>query len=357
MAQDYSVFPVDPDLLPIRFSSPVRISDRYAKNWGLPVIDPKLDALADTLYETEWTGGGDMQHIYVGDAAEEAGLGNYSKMMQNWAARVAGHLICDLDTKASVLDVGAGAGDSIIALYKYLGDPDRFFAYLLEPSEKKKGVMMEKLGKRGLKPEKHYKIITARDIDVVQKLNPDSVDIAMQVAAVHHHRNRRESFRQSNKVVKKGGYYVSADWHSHIWMTPSMVYHCLLKNMEWPQKEAGMKAFLKAFPDAKEAPPNLGHYSRNEVFTFSKYWQAWNERRQKEIAAGNFDPRDDFFGVEGQCPALVYEQEFNEAGFSLKTPRIFRLEREGIIDGNPEQIVPNHNLDIGMVAQETKKVA
>ena len=82
-----------------------------------------------------------------------------------------------------------------------------------------------------------------------------------------------------------------------------------------------------------------------------------DEKRQKEIAAGNFDPRDDFFGVEGQCPALVYEQEFNEAGFSLKTPRIFRLESEGIIDGNPEQIVPNHNLDIGMGAQETKKVA
>jgi SAM-dependent methyltransferase len=349
---DYSVFPVDQGVLPIRFSSAVRLWEGFAPAWGIPRYDPALDELADKLYIVEWKGGGDKQHEYVGESGEEAGLGNYSKMLRNWVARVTGYLVERTGERAKVLDIGAGAGDSIIAVYKVLRDPEQIYATLLEPSKKKCGVMEEKLNKRGLKIGNHFDIVNSRDIDVEQHLNPKSQDIVQQVASVHHHRNRNQSFRKANAVTRMGGFYVSADWHSRIWMHPAVVYNCLLKTMEWPEKEEGMKAFLEAFPNATEALPRMGHYSQNEVETFARYWQAWNVRRHKEIADGNFDFRDDFFAVEGHCPYEVYVRELNNAGYFLNTPVSDDMTREGVISGNPDQIEPIHNLIVGMFAQK-----
>ncbi len=349
-------FPVDPSVLPIKFAPAVRLWGGYAPDWGIPRHGQDLDEKADELYKCEWEGGGDMQHKYVAESAVEAGLGNFSKMMRNWAARVTGDIVERSKQRAYVLEVGSGAADSIIAVYKVLSDPEKMYATLLEPSKTKKDVIIEKLGKRGLQSGKHYEIITARDIDVKERVRPKSQDIVQQVATVHHHRNRDESFRQANGATKMGGFYVSGDWHSHIWMTPSMVYNVLLKNMEWPHKEEGMKAFLKAFPDAKEAPPTLGHYSANEVFTFSKYWMGWCNRRQREIAGGSFDQKDDFEAVEGHCPEWVYAQELNNAGYFLNTPMSNEMIQRGIIGANPDQIDSDHNLVIGMFAQKLRNL-
>ena len=348
------------ELSPIVCAPPERLWKGYGPDWGLQMDDPALDELADALYVVEWEGGGDNQHIYVGESAVEAGLGNYSKMLRNWGARVAGHLIGRMDRRASILEVGAGAGDSIIPVYKVVGDPKRIYATLYEPSETKRGVMEAKLNARGLRIGKDFDIVkagSARDIDVADGLPAESQDMVLQIATVHHHRGRERSFRCANAVTRMGGHYISGDWHSHLWMHPAMVYQFLFKTMEWPRKAEGMEAFRKAYPNASGAPPVLGHYSLNEVTTFSRYWQAWNARRQREIAKGTFDPKDDFFAVEGHCPTDVYVKEFADAGFDTDTPSIAEMISEGIIHGNPDQIEPNHNLVNGMVAQKTRRAA
>lgn len=353
MNEDYTKFPVDQKLMPIIFAPAIRLSSEFADAWDLP-DSVSLDDAADELYFSEWQVGGKKQHEYVGEAAVKAGLGNYSAAMRTWGARVAANIIMDSSKPTNVIDIGAGDGSSAEDVYKIVRNPGRLFMTMIEPSGKKCQLIDDKMKNRGLTRDSDYSIINARDIDALDYLDTDSQDLALQVAAVHHHRSRKKSFGCASTFVKKGGIYVSVDWHSRLWMAPAVVYNYLLREMKWPEKERCMAVFVDAYPGAKDALPRFGHYSLEELKVFSRYWQAWNEKRQEMIADGSFDYSDDFFAMEGHCPIEVYIRELKEAGFEQDTPRIIKLVDDGVIKANPEQIIPNHNLAQGLVSQNMK---
>jgi hypothetical protein len=131
----------------------------------------------------------------------------------------------------------------------------------------------------------------------------------------------------------------------------------MLQSMDWPAKTEGLDAFRKAFPNATEEPPRLGCYSQKEIDVFARYWNAWNKIRQELVASGQFDKRDDFWFMEGQCPWDVYARELELAGFNLKTLSINKMIEDEAIAGNPDQLEPDHNLLMGIVAQKTRSLA
>jgi hypothetical protein len=55
--------------------------------------------------------------------------------------------------------------------------------------------------------------------------------------------------------------------------------------------------------------------------------------------------------MEGHCPPEIYINEMLDAGFFLDTPLINRIIEEGLMDDNPHQVFPDHNLNMLIAGQ------
>jgi|GEM_PF-1094304 len=359
----------DNKFMPIKFESAKRINERFYKNWGIP--EGKYKEESDELYIKEWTGG-PLQMQRVADAAVHSGVGSFSFTLRNVCGTIAAYLIHEVVDDVKIIDVGAGGGRSIKAVYSQLPKEewDKVYAFLIDPSEKNIMASKDFLEKTlGLKEGKHFDSVLGRDIDIPREVSADYFDIAIQVASIHHHAYLGPAFKAVAYALKKnglrietekengkyGGVFVSGDWHSRIWESPTFVYQWLLKRMDWPKKEEGIKSFIKQFPDALKELSRIGYFDLKNLEVFSHYWNTWNKDRQGLIIRGEFTPDQDFFAVEGHCPEWIYEEELKDAGFLLDTPLINKLIEEGLIDDNPHQTSPDHNLNMIVVGQQYKK--
>jgi len=350
---------------PIRFESAKRANSSYYADWGIP--KGKYRESSDMLYTKEWKGGpGQMRN--VANAAINSGVGSFSVTLRNICGRAVAYMIHEADDEVRLIDVGAGSGGSIKTVYSQLpkGEWDKFYALLIDPSEKNGKAAKEYLPKTlGLTEGKHFDVIRGKDIDLPSKVDEGSFDIAMQVAALHHHAYLDNAFngiayalkkkdlniKNSNDKAPHGGVLVSGDWHSRIWESPAMVYRWLLKRMAWPKKEEGIESFLKQFPQAREIIERMGYFDIENLRVFSRYWNTWNKDRQRLMKEGKLLPDEDFFAMEGHCPVEIYENEMINAGFLLDTPLIRKLVEEDILEDNPYQAFPNHNLNMVLLGQ------
>lgn len=350
--------------MPIQLESGKRVNRIYYPEWGIP--EGKYRASSDALYAKEWKGGpGQMDN--VAKAAMDSGIGSFSVSLRNVVGRSVAYMVHEAEDKVRVMDVGAGSGGSIKPVYSQLPKDqwDKLYCLLLDPSNKNQKATRDYLGKiLGLQEGKHFDVVRGRDIDIPEKVDKGDFDIAMQVASIHHHAYLDDPFKAVTYALKKngvkigksdggeyGGIFVSGDWHSRIWESPAMVYRWLLQRMDWPQKSEGLKSFLKQFPQAEKDIERMGSFDIGNLIAFSRYWQTWNENRIKLMDEGKYKPDEDFFGVEGHCPVEIYENEMRNVGLLLDTPLIGKLIEEGIIDDNPYQLFPDHNLNMVLLGQ------
>lgn len=354
----------DNSVMPITFESAKRVNSSYYPGWGIQ--EGSYRSSSDALYTKEWKGGpGQMRN--VAKAAVDSGLGSFSVSLRNSVARVAAYMIHNADGPVRLIDIGAGSGGSIKPVYSQLpkDEWDKVYSLLVDPSKKNvKAAKAYLENTLGLKEGKHFDFERGRDIDLPKIVNEGYFDIAMQVAAMHHHAYLENAFKAVSYALKKGkvdagkpndtqcgGVFVSGDWHSRIWENPAMVYRWLLQRMDWPQKEEGMQSFLKQFPHAAETIEKLGCYDKKNMEVFSRYWNTWNMNRQKMLLEGTLKPDEDFYAMEGHCPPEIYSSEMTDAGFLLDTPLIRSIIAEGLMDDNPHQVYPDHNLNMVIAAQ------
>jgi SAM-dependent methyltransferase len=349
--------------MPIKFESAIRVNRKSYPEWDIP--DGEYRERSDELYEKEWQGGsGQMRN--VANAAINSGLGSFSVSLRNVVGRIAAYLIHESDDKVRLLDVGAGSGGSVKTVYSQLHPSkwNKIYSLLIDPSKKNREDARKYLKNTlGLYEGKDFDFIVGRDKDIPKKVNKGDFDIAIQVAAIHHHAYldnpfkavayalRKKGFGKDDEKEKYGGVFISGDWHSRIWESPAMVYRWLLKRMKWPKKKEGIESFLKQFPQAIKEIGRMGSFDLENLKAFSRYYQTWNEDRQKLISEGKYKPDEDFYAMEGHCPVEIYENEMKDAGFLLDTPIIGRVIEERITDDNPYQVFPNHNLNMVLTGQ------
>jgi len=318
------------------------------------------------LYTKEWKGGpGQMKN--VANAAINSGVGSFSVSLRNAVGRVAADVIHEAEGPVRLIDIGAGSGGSVKPVYSQLpkDEWDKVYSLLIDPSDKNENPAKIYLKETlGLEEGKHFDFVKGKDVEIPKLIDDGSFDLAIQVAAMHHHAYLDNAFKAVAHALKKsgskinksedgeyGGIFISGDWHSRIWESPAMVYRWLLQRMDWPQKEEGMASFLKQFPQARQIIERLGCYDKKNLEVFSRYWNTWNIDRQKLLKEGKLKPDEDFYAMEGHCPAEIYVNEMLDAGFLLDTPLINRMIEEGLMDENPHQVFPDHNLNMLIAGQ------
>ncbi len=351
--------------MPILFESAKRVNERYYGNWGME--RGRYRSESDDRYTKEWKGGPE-QMKNVANAAINSGVGSFSVSLRNRVARNAAYIAHNAEGNVRILDVGAGGGRSAKPVYSCLPESewDKVYFMLIDPSGKNVRAAKEYLSKTlGLKEGKHFDVVRGKDTEIPEKVDGGSFDVASQVAAIHHHAYLSKPFECVAHALKKsglkisglkgsekyGGVFNSGDWHSRIWESPAIMYRMLLEKMDWPEKEKGIKSFLEQFPNASDPLPGMGCFDLRNMEVFTRYWETWSNDRQKLIREGNLRPENDFYGMEGHCPEWIYGEEMLGAGFLLDTPLIGRIIEDGLMDDNPDQVNPDHNLNMIILGQ------
>ena len=183
-----------------------------------------------------------------------------------------------------------------------------------------------------------HQIRVGSDSEVLEDYPDETFDVLTGVASVHHH--ARIPFDEYLRVLREGGFAVFADWHNSMWRSPASVYHDFLLGMDWPRREEGLRDWLRAYPQAVEAPiPPAHSHDRQANADIAKFWQAY-QRIQNEQAPG----ANAIWPLEGHRPVGQYAYAMRQAGFDLETRGIDRIIREGVISRNPHQILPDSSL-------------
>jgi SAM-dependent methyltransferase len=232
-----------------------------------------------------------------------------------------------------------GAGVSTVMIYKRLleasEDIGRVFGTLLEPSAQRLEAACAELKKLGLMAGKNYRPRVLKDTDALFAADPDSQDIIVSVAQIHHHSYLDEPMQALHAVTKPGGYIVITDWHNSMWEHPAMVYD-FLRGFEWETKEKDLAEFARVFPEALQKTPaeaSAKDSAANNMIR--RFWRdGWAKVRAEAIAAGTFQPEDDIIMLEGHRPVERYEEEMAKAGYQL----------DAGFTPNPLQILPDSGI-------------
>lgn len=322
----------DERVMPFTMGNPSRVADIYYEVWGLG--KHTSERLADEAYRAEWAAGNSGQLGVVKEATIKAGLGNYPDLLNVRAAEAVGGLVRERNASPlRIIDIGSGPGTSVLAVYQALPDhlKDTAEFVLVDPSPRALKSAEETLTERGIK----FEIRQGSDSDVLSGIPEGSFDILTGVASVHHH--ARIPFDEYLRKLKKGGFVVLADWHNTMWRSPASVYHDFLLPMNWPRREEGLRDWLRAYPQAIEVPIPPAHpHDRQANADIAKFWGAYQELQDPGANA--------IWPLEGHRPVGMYALAMRQTGFDLETRDIDRIIREGAIDRNPHQILPDSSL-------------
>ncbi|MBI2338064.1 methyltransferase domain-containing protein [Candidatus Daviesbacteria bacterium] len=331
-------------LMPIIMGSPYRVPDYAYPLYGLGRYIDETKALQ--AYKEEWASGTKAQNDLVTQVTIEAGFGDYNGMLQQAAARVAVAAIEILSLESPVvLDVGAGAGASGIAVARLLPKHiKRNTTMLLNDLA---GDKLQVAGQLMEEAEVEYQKLVGSDIEVLRNLEPSSVDILTGVASVHHH--ARVPFEEYARVLKKGGFAIFADWHHDLWENPARVLEEFLKRFDWPKKEEGLANWVATYPQALNNPdnglqPTIQDLTAREQIT--RFWLT----EQNTAARANLGPNA-IWPLEGHRPVRRYVEGCRQAGLYTDTAAIRLLIRHETIPQNPFQLLRDSSLLQVVIAQ------
>ncbi|KPJ73679.1 hypothetical protein AMJ48_00545 [Parcubacteria bacterium DG_74_1] len=333
-------------LMPIQMGSPVRTPDYARRAWGLPTSIKEEEVVK--FYSAEWEGGNEGQLAIVSKAAKKAGFGDNPALLRQKTAEVVRSIVRDYPIKGEllILDVGAGPGLSALTIWKELPTDirpkSRFL--LLDPSR----ASLEAAEKVMKENRVNYEVICDVDIHVGRHLKEGIVDILVGVASVHHH--SAIPFDLYYRILTPGGIAVFADWHNSIWEHPWRVYR-FLEAFDWPVKEAGLREWLESYGGVCVIEPtDPADRQANEDIT--SFWLGYHQiLKESETDLGP----NSIWPLEGHRPVVRYVEEMKEVGFSVGSPGIKRMLEQGVITGNPHQLLPNSRLLMVTVGEKTKK--
>lgn len=223
---------------------------------------------------------------------------------------------------------------------------------LVEPGKGRIEAMASKLeSEYGLKRDKNFRVIIGRDLDIPKNISPQSQDIALAVAAHHHHAYLDKPTQAIANALREGGLFITADWHNSMWEHPNRVYRYLQESFDWPTKEEDLIEFSRKFPKALEQAPEdpLNEASNEDI---RKFWKGWEAVRRREIEAGRFNLNDDILMLEGHRPVERYAEAFMGAG--LYVDKEWLMEDADIVSSNPHKVLDTDSR-ILMVTMGTKR--
>lgn len=284
------------DGLKISFGSVCRVASRYLQNYGITVTPQNvkfIEGRSLMSYMGEWAagkkGGGAFgiedeirkrmrqqeaataQHHAIEKAiikaAEDVGTDRRgNKTMNGMLAEIAAPVIeAMLDRHPdwnhfSILDMGAGEGDTTLALLNVMkaqgldGLRDRCEFYALEPSEMKAAVIGEKLREHGVMPDKRT-IVSGSFQSHMWKVRDGCFDMVISTAVLHHMTTPGYLDTLKRKLTDEG-VLVIADWYTSVWSQPAFVAAIL--------EDLGMKTCqLAGFRELFDVRP--GDYERHEA--------------------------------------------------------------------------------------------
>jgi ubiquinone/menaquinone biosynthesis C-methylase UbiE len=272
------------------------------------------------------------EHEAINEASRRAGLFDADIFLNQKTGEVINKILKLIPGQVFLLDVGAGCGDTSVEIIKALDEENkgRVFFTLLDPVGDLLEAASQRLSKLGLTPKKDYSTVRGRDLDIPKCVAQESQHVVTAVAVVHHHSSIDKPLNNMYNALVRGGFLVVGDWHHTMWEHPNRVYK-LLKQMEWPAKEQGLKSFVKAYPNAEEEisdPPDLKDRRANEQI--SRFW----------IEYSKLEHRTKRFGMlEGHRPASAYLEDMVKVGFATNTDNI-----KSTVPENPDHILPDSSL-------------
>ena len=277
--------------------------------WGITYdFDSEFIELLDAserAYRAEWDAGTPEQHKIVAEASMNAGFGDHNAKLRAAAAKYIREVVNDYSGHVSILDIGAGAGDSALEVYRALSSRDKKRAKftLLEPAK----LSLEKAVERMKVECASFECVNVTDNEI-GKLKGD-YDVIMGVASVHHH--AQIPWFNYKLALKNGGRLVIADWHNGVWADKGKVYE-FLKVLGCSME--GLEHFENTYKVSGMATPLT--QADKDIFTFWKgYVQLLKERGQQGKNA--------IWPLEGHRPADRYLDEMDFADFkNLKTAKV-----------------------------------
>ncbi len=322
--------PHDESLMPLIMGSPYRVPDYAYLNWGLGnYID---ESNADKAYQAEWAAGNAGQLALVSMATELAGFGDYPELLRRTTAIAVSNLVNQMGSSHSlhILDLGAGPGKSAEAVYQALSAEIRGKTELtlLDPSVNSLQTAEELMKRNGIK----YRIVPSMDNDMLNQIEPGSVDIITAVASIHHH--ARIPFETYREVLKPGGFLVIADWHHSLWEHPHRVLE-FFKGFQWPNKEKGLQNWIEVYRQAQvTAEPIDNLDDLQAIKQITAFWHRYRQiLERKDVKDNNIWP------LEGHRPVAIYLENLRSAEFMADSP---------------QQLLPDSSLLMLTVAQKEK---
>lgn len=324
---------------PVTSGSAFRVPKSAYPAWGL-IYDGEMDA--NKAYRAEWNvPGGENLPELVGKASTIAFGADYAEIVRQGAATsvraITEYLLKNdrLPQKWRLIDIGAGAGASTLAIHQALPDAvkDDMTVVLIDPSEPSLAAADELMTKNNIKHE----ILVGSDTEVTRKVEPFSALFVTGVGSIHHHADI--PFRSYSDLLAEQGFAVFADWHQQTWTHPRFVYN-MVSGFEYPGKEADLAGFLKTFPQAKqEIPLPLKEVDQKAMRDIAAFWKAVADISQQMGLDGT-----PIWFLEGHRDVSEYVSEMNRVDLETDSEDIRRLITIRALSSNPQQILKDSSL-------------
>jgi len=328
---------------PLRLGTPLRTPSSAWPAWGIAHCSEhefqRLVSLSEDAYCCEWQATTAAQHADITAAAKVAGLGGANQRLNASVADIAVGLVQrSQEDPIRILDLGAGAGGTTIAIWKRLPRNLRIRTHwtLLDPAEHALRQALTALLDLGVKP-RQVAIEPERDLDGLRR-HRRTYDLVVGTAAVHHHAYLDPVFALVANSMKPSAFLVIGDWHNHLSTHPALILS-LMQQLTWAGKGADLAAFLTRYPAAARWPrKRMTPAQRHANMQITAFWLAYAQRPHP--------PGREFLVLEGHRPIRDYVRCLQRAG--LRVPRRLPGQR----GPNPRFILPRSELLAVLVAQE-----
>lgn len=324
---------------PLGLGSPLRVATCAWHAWGITWRDEaafsELVRASEDAYSSEWRGTTDGDHQVIARAAEAAGLSDANRRLNERVSAVGRQVVAQSrQSTIRILDVGAGAGTTTLALWRALGSEDRRRAQfiLLDPAARALAVASKSLLEAGMGP-RQFRAVEKRDLDAMPCWHRE-FDLIMAVAAIHHHAFLDTVFDAIANSLMPGGCVILGDWFNGLSLHPARVLD-LLMALDWETKEADLEAFQRWFPLASRHPGDGTEEADERADEqIASFWQALVRTRPGDVSR--------FQVLEGHRRMGHYVSGLRRAGLYVPS----RLPDEG---SNPTSLDPTSTL-LGVVA-------
>jgi len=230
---------------------------------------------------------------------------------------------CQSIEQLCILDLGAGSGETTIAIIKavpHLLEQAQF--HLVDPAKGSLEEACTKLTEAGLVVGKTLHIHNTKDIEVLKQLRTETVDVIVANASVHHHAYLEPVFEGISNLLRPEGWIVIGDWFNSMWVSPTRVYE-LLNKLTWQGKKQQLIDFRRNFGynecEIKETVPELEAANQQICHFWINY---------AKTKAPSTPP---YFLLEGHRPQDDYIRGLAEYGVHIRRGPVNLLPGSGLL--------------------------